>query len=70
MHRELLTHSPLLVWPLVAMFVFAAVWLGAAIRAWTRPQSEMDAAGRMPLDDASPVPARGAGGKGVDHGAR
>ncbi len=51
MHRELLAQSPLLVLPLVAMFLFMAVWAVAAVRVLTRSRTEMDEAARLPLED-------------------
>ena len=50
MHNDLLERSPLLVWPLAAMFVFLAVWVAAAIRAMTRSPEELTAAARLPLE--------------------
>ncbi|HXX69940.1 MAG TPA: hypothetical protein VEK07_22360 [Polyangiaceae bacterium] len=50
MHNDLLERSPLLVWPLAAMFVFLAVWVVAAIRAMTRSPEELMAAARLPLE--------------------
>lgn len=50
MHNDLIQRSPLLVWPLAAMFVFIAVWVVAAIRAMTRSPEEMMAAARLPLE--------------------
>lgn len=51
MHTELLEQSPLLVLPLVAMFLFLLVWVSTAIRALTQSHEEMDAAARLPLDE-------------------
>ena len=51
MHKELFEHSPLLVFPLVAMFVFISVWVVAAVRAMTGSRAELAAAARLPLDD-------------------
>ena len=34
--------------PLVAMFLFLAVWVAAAVRAMTRSRTEMDEAARLP----------------------
>ncbi len=55
MHKELLAQSPLLVLPLVAMFLFLAVFVLAAIRVFLNAREEMDAAARLPLggDDAA-----------------
>ena len=50
MHQELLHQSPLLVLPLVAMFLFLAVWVAASVRAMTQSPEEMSARARLPLD--------------------
>jgi len=50
MHKELLAQSPLLILPLVAMFLFIAVWVTSTLRAMTRPRTEIDEAARLPLD--------------------
>jgi hypothetical protein len=50
MHKELLEQSPLLVLPLVAMFIFLSVWVVAAIRIMTRSREEMVAAASLPLE--------------------
>ena len=51
MHQDVLAHSPLLILPLVAMFLFMAVWSVAAVRIMTRSRTEMDQAARLPLED-------------------
>jgi hypothetical protein len=51
MHKELFEHSPLLMFPLVAMFVFISVWVAAAVRAMTGSSADLAAAARLPLDD-------------------
>jgi cbb3-type cytochrome oxidase subunit 3 len=51
MHADLLAQSPLLVLPLVAMFLFLTVWVAAAMRVMTRSRAEMDEAARLPLGD-------------------
>jgi cytochrome b len=50
-HTQLLAHSPLLVLPLVAMFLFLAVWVVTAVRAMTRSRVEIEAAARLLEDD-------------------
>jgi hypothetical protein len=50
MHRELLEQSPLLILPLVAMFLFLLVWVTATVRAMTRSAEEMALAARLPLE--------------------
>ena len=52
MHRDLLAQSPLLVLPLVAMFLFLTVWVVASVRVLTRSRDEMNAAARLPLEDS------------------
>lgn len=51
MPRDLFAQSPLLVLPLVAMFLFLTVWVAASIRVMTRSRQEMEAAARIPLED-------------------
>ncbi len=50
MHKELLEQSPLLILPLVAMFLFLGVWVVATVRAMTRSAEEMALAARLPLE--------------------
>jgi len=50
MHKELLQQSPLLILPLVAMFIFLGIWVIAAVRVLTKSPAEMAAAGRLPLE--------------------
>jgi hypothetical protein len=51
MHKDLIAQSPLLVLPMVAMFLFLAVWVAASIRALTRSRAEVEEAARLPLED-------------------
>ncbi|HLK38251.1 MAG TPA: hypothetical protein VKU41_15920 [Polyangiaceae bacterium] len=51
MNTQLLSHSPLLVLPLGATFLFLSVWVVAAIRVLTRSRLEMETAARIPLED-------------------
>ena len=51
MYKDLFAQSPLLVMPLVAMFLFLAVFVAVAIRAMTHSRVEMEAAARLPLGD-------------------
>jgi cbb3-type cytochrome oxidase subunit 3 len=51
MYQDVLAHSPLLVLPLVAMFIFMAVWVVSAVRVMTRSRTEMEQAARLPLED-------------------
>ena len=50
MHKELLAQSPLLVLPLMAMFVFIAVWVVTAVRVMTRSRADLEEAARLPFD--------------------
>jgi len=59
MQKEFLAHSPLLVLPLVAMFLFMSVWLVVAVRALTRSRADLAAAARLPLgEDCKPLSRR------------
>jgi hypothetical protein len=49
MYKDLFVQSPLLVLPLVAMFLFLTVFVLVAIRATKSSRREMEAAARMPL---------------------
>lgn len=49
MKSELLAQSPLLILPIVALFLFLAVWVVAVVRAMTREKQVMEACARMPL---------------------
>jgi cbb3-type cytochrome oxidase subunit 3 len=51
MYRDLFVQSPLLVLPVVAMFLFLTVFVVIAIRATTASRREMDTAARLPLGD-------------------
>lgn len=51
MHTQLLAQSPLLILPLVAMFVFMAVWAVAAVRVMTRSRTDIEEAARLPLEN-------------------
>jgi hypothetical protein len=41
MVRELMTKSPLLILPVIAMLLFLAVFIGIAIRTWRRKPEEL-----------------------------
>jgi hypothetical protein len=51
MHTEWLAQSPLLVLPLVAMFLFLAVFVMAAVKVALDARETMEAAARLPLRD-------------------
>jgi hypothetical protein len=49
MVRELMTKSPLLVLPVIAMLLFLAVFIGIALRTWRRKPEEIDVLANLPL---------------------
>ena len=51
MYKDLFYQSPLLVLPVVAMFLFLAVYLLVTIRVTMASRSEVDAVARLPLGD-------------------
>jgi len=51
MYKDLLAQSPLLLLPILAMFLFLVAWVAASVRVLTRPRVEIDAVARLPLDD-------------------
>jgi hypothetical protein len=53
---QLLSQSPLLALPLFALFVFAAVFLGTALRAFLTSPSTLAAAAGLPLTNESELP--------------
>ncbi len=56
MQRELFSHSPLLLLPIVAMFVFLAVFIAVLIRTMSKRASAYDPIAALPLSDAMPEP--------------
>ncbi len=54
MHRELLSRSPLLVLPIVAMFVFLAVFIAVLIRTMSKRASAYDPIAALPLSETTP----------------
>jgi len=51
MHRELLTQSPLLVFPILAQLLFLGVFVATTYRAMTQTKREIDAASSLPLSE-------------------
>lgn len=50
MMRELFSAGPIMVLPIVAMFLFMAIFVTAAWSAWRQKAAELDALARLPLD--------------------
>lgn len=51
MHQQLLAQSPLLILPIVALFLFATVFVAVALRAFLTAQPVLDAMASLPLAD-------------------
>jgi hypothetical protein len=51
MHRELLAQSHLLILPIVALFLFIAVFVAVVIRAMARSRADIDAHAALPFAD-------------------
>jgi hypothetical protein len=49
MHRELLSQSPLLVYPILAQVLFIVVFVTTTVRALSQPKREIDRAAALPL---------------------
>ena len=54
MHRELLSHSPLLILPIASMFVFLAVFIAVLIRTMSKRASAYDPIAALPLSETTP----------------
>ena len=52
MHKDLLSHTPLLALPIAAMFLFLAVFLGVVVVTLVRGARAYDAAAKLPVDEA------------------
>ena len=52
MKSELLSHRPALALPLVALFLFVAVYLGVFVLTMGKKRGAYDPIARMPLGDA------------------
>jgi hypothetical protein len=51
MHKELLSHTPLLALPIFALVLFLAVFAAQVARAFTRPSSELARDESLPLKE-------------------
>jgi cbb3-type cytochrome oxidase subunit 3 len=51
MYRDLLSQSSLLVLPLIALFLFIAVFVGVVVRTLMRSRAEIDECAAIPLHD-------------------
>jgi len=51
MHADLLAQTPLLVLPLIALFLFLLVYVVVVVRAMTSPRAEISAAAHIPLEE-------------------
>ena len=51
MYRDLLANSSLLALPLVALFLFIAVFVGVVVGALSRSRAEIDECAALPLHD-------------------
>ena len=56
MHRELLSQSPLLIMPIVAMFVFIGVFIAVLVRTMSKRASAYDAIAASPLSESMADP--------------
>lgn len=53
MYKDLLAQSPLLVLPIVALFLFLGVFVAVLVRTLARKPARFDAAARLPLEDSN-----------------
>ena len=58
MHKDLLAQSPLLILPLIALFVFLGVFVVAVVRAMSRSRSDVDECAKLPFSQESVTSAR------------
>lgn len=49
MHKELLTHTPLLILPLIALVLFVLVFVVETMRVMRRPKAEVTRDAMLPL---------------------
>lgn len=49
---EFFQRSPLLIFPLVALIIFFVVYVGIALRTYTRKKDHFDPMARLPLDES------------------
>ena len=54
MYRQLLEHSPLLAYPLVALVVFLAVFVAVVFRTFAAKPEAYAKAAALPLEDGTP----------------
>ena len=52
--RELLSHSPLLMLPIAAMFLFLAVFVSVLVRTMSRRASAYEETASLPLSEETP----------------
>lgn len=52
MYREFFTRSPVLALPVLAMFLFLAVFVAVVLVTWRRPAGPVARDAALPLDDA------------------
>lgn len=48
---EYFAKSPVLILPIIALFLFLAVFVGVALRTYSRKKEDFDALSKMPLDE-------------------
>jgi hypothetical protein len=51
MYRDLLAQSPVLVLPLIAQFLFLAVFIAVVVRAVLKSRAEVDECAALPLEE-------------------
>ncbi len=56
MYRQLLQDSPLLVYPLIALFLFVGVFLAVVLRTYTAKEDKLRRAAALPLDEGTSSP--------------
>ena len=62
---EFFSQSPVLLLPLIALFLFLAVFIAVSLRAARMTKSTVDTLAQLPLSDGEPRPATG---EEADHG--
>jgi hypothetical protein len=56
MYRQLLQDSPLLVYPLIALFLFVGVFLAVVLRTYTAKEDKLRRVAALPLDEGPSSP--------------
>jgi len=51
MHAQLLSHTPLLALPIIAMFLFLAIFVGATARTLSRRAHAYSEVARLPVEE-------------------